>query len=187
MDMLETLNARRSVKADLLTSPAPNREELVEILQTGMSAPDHGALRPWRFKVIEGDKRKELGELFAQAMQQDNPEAAQEDLDAIKKKPLRAPLIVAIWAEITENHPKVPPVEQIVTTAMATENIMLAAQAKGFGAVLLTGWPAFHAHIQQALGMSEKDEMVGFLYLGTASEAPRPMKRVDVTDYLSDF
>ncbi|MTI08754.1 nitroreductase family protein, partial [Curvivirga aplysinae] len=157
MDILKALNERRSVKADLLVEPAPRGEDLIEILQTGMSAPDHGVIRPWRFTIIDGEDRNKLGDIFAEALQQDKPESTEEDLNNIRAKPLRAPLIVTIWAEITEDHPKVPPAEQIVATSCAAENILLATQAKGFGGVLLTGWPAFHNHVKKSLGMADKD------------------------------
>ncbi len=184
MDMIKKLNQRRSVKAALLSEPAPNEAELLEILQTGMSAPDHGAIRPWRFTILRGDERNQLGEYFAEALLQDKPESDKEAVDAIKLKPLRAPLIVTIWAEITEDHPKVPPIEQVVTVSCATENILLALQDKGFGGVLLTGWPAFHPHIKSSIGMAEKDQIVGFLYIGTASEAPRDVQRPDASEFI---
>jgi len=31
------------------------------MFQSAVRAPDHGRLRPWRFVVIEGDKRARLG------------------------------------------------------------------------------------------------------------------------------
>lgn len=49
---------RNSMK--MVTAPAPSDEELALILQTAMSAPDHGALRPWRFKIIRGEAIKSL-------------------------------------------------------------------------------------------------------------------------------
>lgn len=186
MSIMEQLNNRRSVKAQLLGSPAPDQNLLIEILQAGMSAPDHGAIRPWRFNIFRNDERQILSEKYGEALKEKNPDATVEEIEEIKQKPLRAPLIVAIWAEIMENHPKVPPVEQVVATACAAENILLAAQDKGFGAVLLTGWPAFHPIVQKCLGMSEKDEMIGFLYLGTAQESPKPVSRPDVKQYIRD-
>ena len=182
--IISKLNARRSTKAQLLSTPAPDQETLIEILQTGMSAPDHGAIRPWRFTIFEGETLQKLSDIYGEAFKIKNPDATEEEIAEFKQKPLRAPLVIAIWAEITENHPKVPPIEQIVTVSCATENILLAAEEKGFGAVLLTGWPAFHPHVQSFIGMKEKDEMIGFLYLGTATETPRPMTRPDVEQFI---
>lgn len=187
MTVLNTLNQRQSVKADLLGDPAPSDVELQDILQAGMSAPDHGAIRPWRFKVIRGDDRLHLADLFASALLAKTPDADEEAVANIRSKPMRSPLIVAICAEIMEDHPKVPPVEQIVATACATQNILLAANAKGYGAVLLSGWPAHDLTVKEGLGLQAKDEIVGFLYLGTPTDETREKKRPEVTKYISHW
>lgn len=187
MTVLNALNQRQSVKADLLTDPAPTDAELQDILQAGMSAPDHGAIRPWRFKVIRGNDRHQLSDLFARALTAKEPAADDDAIAMIRSKPLRSPLIVAICAEIMEDHPKVPPVEQIVATACATQNILLAAGEKGYGAVLLSGWPAHDKTVKEGLGLQEKDEIVGFLYMGTPSEEPREKKRPEVGKFISHW
>src|SRR5690606_39779454 len=50
---IDYLFNRRSVK--FVQAPGPTDEHLSQILQAGMSAPDHGRLRPWRFTLIRGD------------------------------------------------------------------------------------------------------------------------------------
>lgn len=187
MTILNALNQRQSVKADLLGDPVPDDAELQDILQAGMSAPDHGAVRPWRFKIIRGEDRNHLAGLFAKALKANDPTADDEAIATIRSKPMRSPLIVAVCAEIMENHPKVPPVEQIVATACATQNILLAANEKGYGAILLSGWPAHDKTVKEGLGLQAKDEIVGFLYLGTPTEAPREKKRPEVTKFISNW
>lgn len=182
-DLLDFIAGRRSVKAALLNDPAPTDEELNALLQTAMSAPDHGAIRPWRFKVIRGEARHKLADLFVQALKVRNPFACEEDFENIRSKPLRSPLIVAVGVDVNPSHPKVPPEEQLVAAACATQNLLLAAHAAGWGAVLLTGWPAFDPTVRKGLGFEEKDEMVGFVYLGTPSEMPRAVTRPDASQF----
>lgn len=184
-EILDFIAGRRSVKAALLVDPAPNDAELGELLQSSMSAPDHGAIRPWRFKVIRGDARHRLSDVFEKALRAREPDADEEAITKIRSKPLRSPLIVAVVAEIMPNHPKVPPWEQVVATACATQNFLLAAQAAGWGAVLLTGWPAEDATVKHALGFAEKDQIVGFVYMGTPNETPRKMTRPDAAAFTS--
>lgn len=167
MHALEALLSRQSARAVTLKAPAPAGEDLAEILQAGMSAPDHGALRPWRFKIIEGAAREKLGEVFAEALILREPNSEKAALDSIRSKPLRSPLIVAVCAEITEDHPKVPPVEQVVSAACAAQNVITAAHAKGYGAIMLSGWPAYDDHVKGALGLARKDAIVTFIYMGS--------------------
>lgn len=185
--VLDFITNRRSVKAALLVEPAPSDAELQDLLQVCMSAPDHGAIRPWRFKVIRGDDRRALSDLFAEALRKREPDADEDAIANIRSKPLRSPLIVAVGVDVMENHPKVPAEEQLVAAACATQNLLMAAQAAGWGAVLLTGWPAFDKTVRIGLGFAPKDKLVGFVYLGTPSEIPRPMQRPDAGQFIENW
>ena len=182
MNALDVITSRQSARAMTLRAPAPAGADLAEILQAGMSAPDHGAIRPWRFKLIEGEARSRLGDVMADALKRREPEADEAALSNIRAKPLRAPLIVAVCAEVSD-HPKVPAVEQVIAAACAGQNILNAAHAKGYGAVMLTGWVAYDPHVKLSLGLDEKDAIVAFVYMGT-SDAPGPVKeRPDHADF----
>ena len=63
---LHAITSRRSVK--FLRGPAPKPAELEQILQAAMSAPDHGALRPWRFVVIQGEAIGKLADVALEAV-----------------------------------------------------------------------------------------------------------------------
>ena len=139
MDALETMISRNSVPARLLNEPAPEGAELQEILDCAMRAPDHGALRPWRFLVIRGESRQRLGEVFAEALCRRDPLADAEARQKEMGRPMRSPLIIAVCAKIVDDHPKVPPVEQIVACGAAAQNVMNAAHAKGYAGIMLTG------------------------------------------------
>ncbi|RED49931.1 nitroreductase family protein [Aestuariispira insulae] len=187
MDIISAIKNRQSVKAALLADPAPNDSELRDLLEAGMSAPDHGAVRPWRFKVIRGDDRMRLADLFEAALRAKEPDADAEMIATLRSKPMRSPLIVAVCAVITENHPKVPPVEQVVATACATQNILQAIDASPFGGVLLTGWTAQDVIVKEGLGLAPKDEIIGYLYLGTPTETLRAKKRPEVDPFIETW
>ena len=53
MDALNLLTTRRSSKK--LTAPAPNAEQLEQMLQAATQVPDHGNMRPYRFTVIQSE------------------------------------------------------------------------------------------------------------------------------------
>src|SRR5450631_1206000 len=84
MDALELLLTRES--ALKLDEPAPSQADLDTMFQSAVRAPDHGRLRPWRFVVIEGDKRARFGELMADAMRNRDPNASAEMLDRERAK-----------------------------------------------------------------------------------------------------
>lgn len=165
MDLLTGIESRTS--AAKLTDPAPTREHIERIISAGTHAPDHGRLRPWRFVVLHGEARRTLADAMADLLRRKNPAATAEDLDGERRKPMRAPSIIVVAAQITKG--KIPEIEQVLAVGAAVQNMMLAAQALGYGAMWKTGGAAYDAGVKQALGLAADDHIVAFLYLGTTA------------------
>lgn len=117
----------------------------------------------------------------------DKPDTPADKLERIADKPLRSPLIIVVIATITPDHPKTPEVEQILSAGAATQQIMLAANAMGFGSIWLTGPNATHPHVRSALGVSGHDEIVGFVYLGSPSIKPPSPKRPVLSEHFTTW
>jgi len=177
----------RSTPAALLDEPAPAEDDLDTILRCGLTAPDHAALMPWRFITITGLARNQLGDIFVAAKQQDEPDFPEAKAQALRQKPLRAPLIVAVVAEVTADHPKTPRIEQVVSAGVAAQHMQLAARAMGYGSVWLTGPMARHAHVKQNLGLKPDDELVGFVYFGTPKKPAAARNRPDLCAHKTDW
>jgi len=184
MDAMECLLGRQSTPAANLVEPTPCDEEILELLRAAMRAPDHGALRPWRFLAIRGERRKVLGDIFADSLVKRDPDAKVEEVEKARGKPQRAPLVMAVWAEITVNHPKVPIVEQVIATGAAAQNLLNALHAGGYQAIWVTGAPCYDENVKCSLGLEPKDALVGFIHIGTA-KGPMPIKkRPNPAEYL---
>src|SRR6187551_3777302 len=70
--LLSLLKTRRSAKPRAMTGPGPTAQELEEILAIAARTPDHGKLSPWRFIVVDDEKRDELGALLRQALAEED-------------------------------------------------------------------------------------------------------------------
>lgn len=182
--ILDALIQRSSTPPRLMGNEAPSRAEIDEMLTAAVSAPDHGAVRPWRFHIIEGDARVKLGELFAASLLDREPFAPTAAIEKERSRPLRAPLIIAVCAKVDPSRaPKVPVVEQIVAAAGAMEHLVIASQAMGYGAIVLTGRNAHAGKVRAAFGLDSEDELLGFVYIGKSDE-PAPVKpRPDAADF----
>lgn len=182
-DVLETILQRSS--ATKLAEPAPDRAQLETLLRAAARAPDHGRLAPWRFVVLQGEARHRLGDAMAEVTRQKTPDVGAEVLDGERRKALRAPVIVAV-AAAARPHPKIPEVEQLAAVAAGIENMILAAHALGFGTMWKTGGAAYSPIVKRALGLDESDQILGFVYLGTAvTRAPVRVAEIDaVTRWL---
>jgi nitroreductase len=175
MDAMELLLSRES--ALKLEGPGPDSAALDAIFQSAVRAPDHGRLRPWRFVVIPEGKRAAFGDVMADCMRRNEPNATAEMLERERAKAMRAPIIVVAAAHLHKGH-KIPEVEQMAAAAAAAQNIMLAANAQGYGAMWKTGAPAYDPTVKQTLGLAPEDDIIGFIYLGkqvgVGIQAPRP-------------
>ena len=173
MDALQLLQQR--VSHPKLEAPAPNAEELDIIMQAALRAPDHGNITPWEFIICENEQRNVLGEWYTQSAIANDKSAA--EIERAGQLPLRAPMIIVALMRYQE-HPKVPRVEQIGSTACAVMAMQMAAFAQGYGGIWRTGDYAHCDIVKQAFGLGEEDEIIGYLYLGTpATDAGVKPKR----------
>jgi nitroreductase len=181
-ETLAVIHARRSVS--MLGEPGPSADELEVILAAAAAAPDHKELRPWRFVVVEGEARRELGEILADALAKRLAAAGQVattgQLDKERRKPLRAPTLVGVLC-VPDTSGRVPLVEQLSSTAAAAQNALLAATALGLGSMWRTGSAATDESVRQALGVGPEDTVVGWLYLGTPrGPGHKPPRSIDL-------
>lgn len=181
MDALTALTSRVSVGR--LVAPAPEGEQREALFQAALRAPDHGALKPWHFLTVEGEALVALGELMAECALADNPGLAAEKVEKARKNPLRAPLMVIAVARISES-PKVPPVEQVLAVGAAVQNLMLAAHAQGFAAMWRTGELTYCRRFMDRLGLAANEQIVGFVYIGTAEGEARPPRAMVSAEYV---
>lgn len=182
MNALDNLHQRVSIPA--LEGPGPTPQQLENMYRAALRAPDHGALKPWRFINIAGDARQKLGELYLQAVATDKPLSVDQQAK-FRNMPLRAPLIIVAIAA-TQEHPKVPRSEQVIAAGCAVQNLLLAAHAQGLGAIWRTGELAYHPVVMAGLGLQEGEEIVGYLYVGTPMcqrTAPQP----EIKQFVSDW
>ena len=172
MDVIDIIKTRREPAK--LTEPTPSDALLSAAFTAAATAPDHKMLRPWRFVKIDGDARKEFGELMAKSLKARMPDADETSLEREKAKALRAPLIVVAVASIK---PGAPEVEQLLAAGAAVQNFTLALHGSGFGSFWRTGEPAYDDLVKQGLGIDAKDHIVGFIYVGTVGAMGPEKKR----------
>lgn len=181
MEALDALLNR--VSAPRLLDPAPSAEQREVLFAAALRAPDHGQLRPYRFLTVEGEARNQLGEILAEAVQAQGSDVTQAALDKARAMPLRAPLVVVVVARL-QDHFKVPKSEQLITAGCAAHAIELAAYAQGIGAVWRTGELSYNAHVAKGLGLTDGEEVVALLYLGTPQNELRDAPKVSSAEFV---
>lgn len=173
---LAFLSARRSRPAKLFTLPVPTRPELEEILSAATRVPDHGKLEPWRLIVVQGAAFARLADL-AEARAHELGGDAEKVAKGRGQYDLGKLAVVVIASP--KASPKVPVTEQQASAAALCLGIVNAAEAAGWGASWLTGWPAHDAAFAaRAFGCTAEETVAGIVHIATpptdGPDRPRP-------------
>ncbi|MDR6906859.1 nitroreductase [Agromyces sp. 3263] len=170
--MLDAALARRS--SPKVTDAAPDDAALVALLDAAGRVADHAALRPWRVIALRGPARERLGAALAAAAGAEGEAAAK-----LAGKPLRAPLLLAVVAVTTPDHPKVPEWEQEASAAGVAHLLSLLLDDAGWGVMWRTGPFTRHPLVAAMHGLAPNERLLGWLYVGGRTEARRPEGRTD--------
>ena len=166
MDTLEAIRTRRTVGKS--TGDVP-RETIAELIEAATWAPNHKLTQPWKFTVVAGAARERLGEVWARdAVAGVDPAKRDAIFEGEKKKPLRSPALIIVSVRTDKN--PVTAEEDLVATAAATQNILLAAHAKGLSAAWKTGKIVSSAAVKRFLDIDPRDRIIAVIYLGAVAK-----------------
>uniref|UniRef100_UPI00333F40E6 nitroreductase family protein n=1 Tax=Castellaniella defragrans TaxID=75697 RepID=UPI00333F40E6 len=184
-DTLNTLLSRRSIK--FVQAPGPTDEQLDLILRAAMCAPDHGAVRPWRFALVRGADVPALVDVALQAGEAAGTPLPAEKAANARKWLSRVPLVVAI-ACARDHDGRISDHERILATGTAVGNMLNAAHALGLGAFWSTGVGTYIDGVGDALGFDALDYcFMGYLSIGTPIEPGAVVARPDYRDFVSEW
>ncbi len=187
MSTLDFLNSRLSVPSRQLGEPAPSASQLEQLLAAALRAPDHGKLMPTRLLLIRGETRAKLGAALAAIHRKTEPGAPEAAFATDRERYNYAPLIACVIARVDEHHPKVPAQEQILSAGCVAYNLLLGAQALGYGAQWLTGWAAYDRDAAQLLGLAESERVIGFVHIGSAQKPATDGVRPALADAIAEL
>src|SRR5690349_4175221 len=124
---IDSLLSRTSLAGAFMKAPAPNDEELRQILGAAQRAADHGRLRPWRFFVVRPEQYDAFYDRLAAAATRVQGDPSRYEMNRDKYRlTARAPLLVVAAAKIDQAN-KIAPIEQAFAAAGATQLVLSAA------------------------------------------------------------
>lgn len=178
-DTIELLMSRRSLLAGKLIEPGPTEEELKKILICATRVPDHKGICPWRIQVVD---RANQDILHAKL-----PELHEGDpasLDKTNSKEAKTAPLLLIVSSYTASK-KAPRCEQLLSGAAVCQNILIASSALGYRSQWLTEWFAYNDRVKEYLGIATIEDIIGFIYIGSETEAPKERPRPNVSDIVT--
>jgi len=180
MQVFDVIKRRRSIGK--MTAERPTREQIEVLLEAATHAPNHHNTQPWKFIVLAGSAREELGTVMAMSLanrlEETSSENAQARLNKERNKPLRSPIVIVVVSEAPKL-PKVIEMDNIEAVSASVQNMLLTAEEMGLACMWRTGDAAIDPHVKQWLDLDPGDQIVAFLYVGYAA-IPR-IERVPIS------
>ncbi|MGQ4364131.1 nicotinate-nucleotide--dimethylbenzimidazole phosphoribosyltransferase [Streptomyces sp. SAS_272] len=177
--VLKVMRERRDIRNGFRDDPIPH-EVLLRVLEAAHTAPSVGHSQPWDFVVIRSaDTRRAMHELAVRqrdAYAKSLPKGRAKQFKELKIEAiLDTPVNIVVTADPTRGgrhtlgrhtQPQMAP----YSSALAVENLWLAARAEGLG----VGWVSFfdEREMVRALGLPEHLEVVAYLCVGYVDEFP---------------
>ncbi|MCS7385602.1 MAG: nitroreductase family protein [Candidatus Methanomethylicota archaeon] len=162
MDLFEAIKGRRSIRR-FVRKEVPE-EHVKRILEAAIWAPSAGNLQPWEFIIIRDEKvkteiaRAALGQMWI----------------------TEAPVVVVVCANELRSArhygERGRSLYCIQDTAAATQNMLLAAHALGYGTCWVGAF--LENEVKQVLNLPEHVRPVAIIPIGVPGEKPAPRPRI---------
>ncbi|MEV6131171.1 nicotinate-nucleotide--dimethylbenzimidazole phosphoribosyltransferase [Streptomyces violaceusniger] len=174
------MRERRDIRNGFRSDPIPH-EVLLRVLEAAHTAPSVGHSQPWDFVVIRSaETRRAMHELAMRqrdAYAKSLPKGRAKQFKELKIEAiLETPVNIVVTADPTRGgrhtlgrhtQPQMAP----YSSALAVENLWLAARAEGLG----VGWVSFfdEREMVRELGLPDHLEIVAYLCVGYVDEFPQ--------------
>ncbi|HXE18246.1 nitroreductase family protein [Castellaniella sp. UC4442_H9] len=184
-DFLNTLYTRRSAK--FVQAPGPDEAELALILRAAVCAPDHGAVHPWRFKIIRGADVPALIEIGVQAALDAGSPLPDPKIQNARRWLSRVPVVIAI-ACAPDPRGRIREQESLLSVGAAVMNMLNAIHSLGYCGFWSTGMGTYLDGVADALGFDVLDtRFMGYLSIGTPIDPLPEKQRPDYREFVSEW
>ncbi|MFK4790960.1 nitroreductase family protein [Microbacterium sp. ZW T5_56] len=169
--------ALRRRSASKVTDAAPDRAELVRLIEAAGRVADHSNLQPWRLIELRGEDRVRLGRAIHKA----------DGHDGVSTKPLRAPLLIAVvFSEKPSG--KVPAWEQEAVASGVAHLLSLLLDEADWGVIWRTGGYTRSKAVAKAHGLRTGEQLLGWLYVGgKPDERIRTRRPIDAASFVTSM
>jgi nitroreductase len=180
MTITEAIASRRSIKS--FKDRPVSREEIEQLLDVAVQAPNHRMTEPWRFYVLGPEARHAYGAALGarKAKRVEDPEAAEAVLTKVADSHRDLPAMLAVAMTLDDN-PEIRE-EDYAATFMAVQNICLAAAAKGLGTHIKSGAVMDDPRARAAVGVPDGQRIVATIFLGEPERVPEPKPRREASE-----
>mgnify|MGYP001100720276 CR=1 FL=1 len=178
MKLNEIVKQRVSVKK--YVNEKVDHSLIIDLLEDAVYAPNHKMREPWRFIIIDQERKNTLKQAFLDQVGMIDPQD-EKKFDNV----FSAPVVVGFIMKLNQNYHD--EIEDIQAVGALIQNFMLLAYDKGLG----TAWktPGFIEldGFKEALGVKTDEIIVALTMVGKPEKFPDPKPRVPAKERVSIY
>ena len=161
------IESRKSTYPRQLTGEKINNETIEQLLDLARWAPTHHCTQPWRFKAFSGAALERVVDFQKEFYLQNTAPELQKPQKIEKYTEVKSKVshLIAVVMERDELD-RIPEWEEVASLAMAVQNIYLGMNALGVAGYWSTGNGTKKAEMEEYLGLSAQQSLMGWFYLG---------------------
>ncbi len=192
------LRSRRSIRS--YKPEMPCADVIERVLLTAAMAPSAHNRQPWRYTVlVETKQKKKLAEAMGGRLMQDrkrdgdSDEIVKADVDRSYRRIVEAPIVIVVALTLADmdrypdaTRSRAEYLMAVQSTAMATQNLLLAAHAEGLGACWMCA-PLFCPDtVRAVLNLPGDCEPQSLLTLGYPAQPGKLKQRRPLSAFVDD-
>lgn len=191
--MISAIYDRRSTRK-FLDKPIA-KEDLTEIIESGIKAPSSKNRQPWKFIVVQGAEKEEMLKAFRKGILREEKEsallpqsrqhipAAKYTVDIMEEAPVAVFVVntlgKSILSEMTpEEH--IYEICNVQSISAAIQNMLLAATEKGIGSLWICD--IYFAYKEICEWLNSEGQLIAAIAFGYPNEFPKARPRKDFDD-----
>ena len=169
MSINELIKRRVSVKK--YTDKVPEVDQIIDLLDQAVYAPNHKMREPWRFIILDQEGKKRLKKRFDEVITDAYRDALQLQFDNLYAAPILVAVVMPILDDIRDE------LEDLQACAAMIQNFMLLSVDAGLG----TKWKTPHFiendAFKEVLGLESNELVVAFVMVGYPEVTPNMKPR----------
>ena len=181
----ELITGRRTRKPALFSKRVPDRESIMQLIDTARHAPNHPCTEPARFYLLDSKTIESVGRLFGEVVAGDASDPVLVEKGERKKEEWgTAPGLLIVTCRTDRSSAlvrKKPAIidEDYATCSCICQNLSLLFEARGLACKWSTGPVWEHPRFAETIRMREpeNERVVALLFYGYSEQelAPRPL------------
>jgi nitroreductase len=161
--IFDIIKNRRAIFPVQYNNRPISKSDIGKILEAANWAPTHKKTEPWRFKVLLGKSKEDLGIFLSTKYEEVEDKPKQVKINKLMYNPTKSAAVIAICMQRDPNE-SIPEWEEVAAVSMAVQNMWLCCTELGIGCYWSS--PGLIKYMDGFFDLADGEKCLGFLYMG---------------------